>query len=139
MTFRYDDIKQKLTNYGLKITLQRVAVLEAVFRLDGHPTADKIMEEVHKKHPGIATGTIYHILETFSDKGLIKKVKTDNYAMRYDPIHIRHHHLYSDESDRIEDYFDEELDRVLEEYFVKKQIGNFEIRDIKLQLIGKFK
>jgi Fur family transcriptional regulator, peroxide stress response regulator len=59
--------------------------------------------------------------------------------MRYDAIMEKHHHLYSLDSDRIEDYFDEDLNQILEDYFSKKHIKDFEIRDIKLQLIGTFK
>jgi Fur family transcriptional regulator, peroxide stress response regulator len=139
MKISFELLRQKLGDSGLKVTPQRLAVLEAILKLNSHPTADKIIEEVHKKHPGIATGTVYHILDIFSVKGLLKKVKTDNDAMRYDAIHENHHHLYSEESERIEDYFDEDLDKLLENYFSLKQIRNFEVRDIKLQLIGKFK
>jgi Fur family peroxide stress response transcriptional regulator len=59
--------------------------------------------------------------------------------MRYDPILEKHHHLYCAESERIEDYFDDELNDMLKEYFERKQIPGFTIDDIKLQIIGKFK
>ncbi len=59
--------------------------------------------------------------------------------MRYDAITEKHHHLYSAESDRIEDYFDPELNEIIDNYFKKKGIPDFEIEDIKLQVIGKFK
>ena len=58
--------------------------------------------------------------------------------MRYDPILDDHHHLYCIESDRIEDYFDDELNDILKKYFDKKRIPDFEVDNIKLQLIGKF-
>jgi len=41
--------------------------------------------------------------------------------MRYDAIIKNHHHLYCLKSDRIEDYFDEELDEIIEEYFKKRK------------------
>jgi Fur family peroxide stress response transcriptional regulator len=46
--------------------------------------------------------------------------------------------LYSSESDRIEDYQDEELHELLGRHFEKKGIPGFKIEDIKLQIIGKF-
>ena len=58
--------------------------------------------------------------------------------MRYDAVMERHHHLYCSESDRIEDYENEELNEMLEKYFEKKKIPDFNIEDIKLQIIGKF-
>jgi Fur family peroxide stress response transcriptional regulator len=58
--------------------------------------------------------------------------------MRYDAILEKHHHLYCADSDRIEDYYDEELNKVLEKYFIKKNIPGFEIKEIRLQISGKF-
>lgn len=123
---------------NLKVTPQRVAVLEALNNLKDHPTADRIKEYVVKNHPNIAVGTIYKTLETFVEKGLVKKVKTERDIMRYDAILDKHHHLYCEDTERIEDFFDEHLDEMLEQYFKKKKIPNFKLKDIKLQIIDTF-
>lgn len=123
---------------NLKVTPQRVAVLEALNNLKDHPTADRIKEYVVKNHPNIAVGTIYKTLETFVEKGLVKKVKTERDIMRYDAILDKHHHLYCEDTEHIEDFFDEHLDEMLEQYFKKKKIPNFKLKDIKLQIIGTF-
>ena len=133
------NIRELLVVNGLKVTPQRIAVLEAIVKLKNHPTADYIIEFVRNSHPNIASGTVYKILETLVDKKVIRKVKTDKDIMRYDSITENHHHLYCAESDKIEDYFDEKLDHILGNYFAKKKIPGFQIDDIKLQIIGKFK
>ena len=127
-----------MTN-GLKVTPQRIAVLEVVIKLNNHPTAEQVIEFIQKNHPNIAIGTVYKILETLVEKRIIKKVKTDKDIMRYDAITENHHHLYFTDTDKIEDYFDDKLDNMLENYFAKKKIPNFQIDDIKLQIIGKLK
>jgi len=127
-----------LRDSSLKVTPQRIAVLEALNKLKNHPTADKIKEYVVKNHPNIAVGTIYKTLETFVEKGLVKKVKTEKDVMRYDAILDNHHHLYCEDTERIEDFFDDELDNLIDKYFQKKKIPNFKIKDIKLQIIGTF-
>lgn len=127
-----------LKSSNLKVTPQRLVVLEALGNLKNHPTADNIKEYVVKNHPNIAVGTIYKTLETFVEKGLIKKVKTERDVMRYDPILETHHHLYCEESERIEDFFDDELNNMLQKFFMKKKIPNFKVKDIKLQIIGSF-
>jgi len=127
-----------LMNGNLKVTPQRIAVLEALNNLKDHPTADKIKEYVVKNHPNIAVGTIYKTLETFVEKGLVKKVKTEQDIMRYDAILDKHHHLYCEDTDHIEDFFDDELDSLIDKYFQKKKIPNFKVKDIKLQIIGTF-
>lgn len=127
-----------LKNSELKITPQRIAVLEALSNLKDHPTADNIKEYVVKNHPNIAVGTIYKTLETFVEKGLVKKVKTEQDVMRYDAILDKHHHLYCEDTERIEDFFDNQLNAILEDYFKKKKIPNFKVKDVKLQIIGTF-
>jgi len=127
-----------LKDSNLKVTPQRIAVLEALNKLKDHPTADKIKEYVVKNHPNIAVGTIYKTLETFVEKGLVKKVKTEQDVMRYDSILDKHHHLYCEDTERIEDFFDDKLNAMLEDYFKKKKIPNFKVKDIKLQIIGTF-
>jgi len=135
---KLEKIRDFLKNENLKITPQRLAVLEAVIKLGNHPTAEKIIEFIKKNHPNIAVGTVYKTLEIFVDKGLVNKVKSDKDVMRYDAVLVKHHHLYCAKSDRIEDYYDDDLNKILEKYFKKKEIKYFKIEDIKLQIIGNF-
>lgn len=128
----------RLKEAGLKVTPQRLAVLDAIDQLDPHPTADRIIEFIRKMHPGIATGTAYNVLSVLVDKKLIRRVKTEKDIMHYDGILENHHHLYCMDSDRIEDYVDEELDTLLANYFKKKNIPDFRIEEIKLQINGAF-
>ncbi len=139
MKITAEQINRKLKVAGLKVTPQRQAILEAVHELGNHPTAENIIQYIRDTHPNIATGTVYNVLDVLVESGLVKRVKTDKDAMRHDGILENHHHLYCAESERIEDYFDEELDGLLKEYFRKKGISNFEIEDIILQIKGQFK
>lgn len=131
-------IIKRLNEAGLKITPQRVAVMQTLCKLRMHPTAEELFAEVSKTIPGLSPTTIYNTLDTFVEKGLIKRVKTDADVMRYDAITEHHHHLYCAVSDRMEDYFDTELDEMLSAYFERKQISGFKVSDIRLQLMGDF-
>lgn len=128
--------KELLQSKGLKITPQRVAVMDALRSLKSHPTAELVISFVQANHPHIASGTIYKTLELFVQSGIIRKVMTEQGCMRYDSILDKHHHLYFSESGTIEDYFDAELDALLKDYFAKKRIKNFTLREINLQLVG---
>ena len=132
------EIRDKLIEKGLKVTPQRIAILEAIIKLNNHPAAEKIFDYIRNNHPNIATATVYKVLDALVANELIKKVKTERDVMRYDAVMESHHHLYCSESDRIEDYNDNELNELLEKYFETKGIPDFKIEDIKLQIIGKF-
>lgn len=128
----------KLIEKGLKVTPQRIAVLEAILNLNNHPTAENILDHIRKSYPNISSATVYKVLDVFVSCGLIKRVKTERDIMRYDPVAESHHHIYCSDSDCITDYNDEELNRLLKDYFNKKQIPDFRIEDLRLHIIGKF-
>ena len=132
-----ENINQLIKAADLRVAPQRIAVMEALLK-SNHPTADKLIELIRKSHPNIAIGTIYKVLETFVAKGLIKKLDTQGDSMRYDAILEPHHHLYSENTDRIEDFYDEELSALIKDYLEKKKIENFKLSDIRIQLIGDF-
>lgn len=138
MKILIEDIRNKFSQKGLKITPQRVVILEAIYKLNNHPTADNIIENIRESHPNIATGTVYKVLETLVENGLIRKVKTDKDIMRYDGIIENHHHLYCSKCDLIEDYIDEDLDNLLKNHFKDKNIKGFKIEEIVLQIRGAF-
>ena len=122
----------------LKVTPQRIAVLDILLNMDNHPSAENIIEYMRLSFPHVPIGTVYKILEVFVEKGIANRVKTDNDTLRYDAVQEKHHHLYSSQSDQIVDYYDDELNKILEDHFRKKQIPDFKIEDIKLQIIGRF-
>jgi Fur family peroxide stress response transcriptional regulator len=132
------EIRNKLIEKRLKVTPQRLAILEAIFKLNNHPTAEKIIDYIRNNHPNISTATVYKVLDALVANELIRKVKTEKDVMRYDAITESHHHLYSSQSDRIEDFKDTELNKLIDNYFKKKKIPDFIIEDVKLQIIGKF-
>lgn len=134
-----EEIAKILSAKGLRVTPQRVAILGAIMALNNHPTAENVTEYIKKNHPNISVGTVYKVLDSFVENHLLKKVKTEGGIMRYDPLLSNHHHLYCEETDRIEDYDDEKLDELIAGYFQKKGIKNFEIQHIQLHITGKFK
>ena len=113
MGFTVSQSQNTLKHADLKVTPQRLAVLEAIYKLNNHPTAENIVDYIRQTHPNIATGTVYKVLH-------------------------QHHHLYCSRSDRIEDYRDEDLDKLLRDYFQNKGVPGFEIEEVKLQLNGQF-
>lgn len=131
-------IRQKLQDKGLRVTPQRVAIYDAIITLKNHPTAENVIDYIRQNHPNISVATVYKVLDSLVENNLLKKVKTERDIMRYDAVMSHHHHLYCEETDRIEDYEDGQLNALLDEYFKKRKIKNFKIEDIKLQITGRF-
>jgi Fur family peroxide stress response transcriptional regulator len=123
---------------GLKVTPQRIIILEAIYELNNHPTAEQVIEYIRRAHPNIATGTVYNVLDMLVKNGLVKKVKTEKDVMRYDGQTGTHHHLYCMECDYIEDYHNTALDEMIRKYLEENTIDNFIIEDVRLQINGRF-
>jgi Fur family peroxide stress response transcriptional regulator len=127
-------VQDRLREHGLKVTPQRKVILEVISQMKNHPTADMILQEIGRVEPDISTATVYKTLDLFAEKGLILRIKTDRDVMRYDPFINRHHHLYLDGTDDIVDFEDDELNRLLEEYFNRKQIPGMVIEDYRVEI-----
>lgn len=132
------EISEKLTQSGLRVTPQRVAILKSIYTLNNHPTAEDIAKHLKKNNPNISVATIYKVLDSLVEVGLLDKVKTEDGKMRFDPTINKHHHLYCAQTDRIEDYVDEDLDKLIKNYFKKRKINNFNLEDFSIQLTGTF-
>ena len=127
-----------LVQNGLKVTPQRIAILEVILSIDTHPDADKIAGYLRVSHPNISIGTIYNTLDTFCKKGIIRKIFTSKDSVRYDSVSDRHHHLYCTESELIVDFYDDELNNMLANYMKKKNLPNFKVESINIQITGNF-
>jgi Fur family peroxide stress response transcriptional regulator len=138
MKWTVGEIKEKLVEKGLKVTPQRLAILEAIYTMNNHPSAEMILEYIKESHPSIASGTIYKVLDTLVENQLIRRVKTDKDVMRYDGLVENHHHLYSSESEEIRDYRNKQLDQLLHDFFMDNGIDGFQIEEVRLQINGKF-
>ena len=132
-------LKIKLRDKGLKATPRRLSILEAIIELNNHPTAEEIIKFIRNRNLNIATATVYKALDILVAKKVIIKVETEKNIIRYDAILDPHHHLFSAESSIIKDYQNEEINMILEKYFKKNKIQDFDIEEIKLQIIGKFR
>ncbi|MDD2636232.1 MAG: transcriptional repressor [Bacteroidales bacterium] len=133
------NITNKIRDKGLKLTTQRMIILEAVYDLGNHPTTDEVVRYVRTKNPAISQGTIYKTLEIFVKNKIISKVEKAGGVFRYDGVTQMHHHLFEEESERIDDYYNEELNDLLIDFFDKNKIPGFQVHHIKLNIKGEFK
>ncbi len=131
------DAKAIISKAGLKVTHQRVAVLETMMFRKDHPCVDELYTELSKTIHGLSRATLYNILEQFFQKGVLEKITTMDGKLRYDFKDTLHHHIHDIDNGQIVDYYDEELNKLLTEYFRNKKINDYEIIDVKVEIKGK--
>lgn len=91
MTFT--QIRQLLTKRHLKVTPQRVMIVDYMMQTDCHPTAEEIYEAVKEAIPGLSKGTLYNVLKTLVDANILNTVALEPGTVRYDANVSNHHHF----------------------------------------------
>jgi Fur family transcriptional regulator, peroxide stress response regulator len=118
---------------GVPLTVQRRVILQTVLERDDHPTADEILEAVKDQVPGISRTTVYRVLDTLAEWGLIRRLQHAGTAARFDGKIHRHHHLVCNKCHKVFDLHDAKLDRLRVAHV---ETEGFEIQDFSVHLMG---
>jgi Fur family peroxide stress response transcriptional regulator len=84
---------KKYKEFGLKLTPQRLAILEYLKDNRDHPSAADIYAAVSEKFPTMSFATVYNTLKALKKKDNVIELTIDSGRKRYDPDTVRHHHL----------------------------------------------
>jgi len=78
------EVREKLRRSGYTLTSQRRAVLEALSRAEGHPSAEDVYLLVKRENPRVALGTVYQALAVLEEVGVIGSKHWADSPTRYD-------------------------------------------------------
>jgi len=128
-----EELISQLKEKGLKITPQRLAIIEALLenRCE-HPGATLICNEARKKAKHVSLSTVYATLKEFSASGLIRQMEFDRMENRYDVDLSDHVNLVCQRCGKI-------LDHLLPEAIETKEIARksgFVVTDIRVEFYG---
>jgi Fur family ferric uptake transcriptional regulator len=82
-------IKEK----GLKLTVQRQLIVDAVHSTEEHLTPEQIIAYVQRMMPGINKSTIYRNLQLLEEAGCIYKSETGGHLIYHHAEEGQHYHL----------------------------------------------
>lgn len=90
-----DELRDVFANHGLRTTRQREVVYQVLSSCTSHPTADELMDLVHKIDPEVSQATIYNTLDALVLCKLARRIPSPNSggACRYDGDIGEHVHL----------------------------------------------
>ena len=74
-------------------TVQRQIVLDALIKLNMHPTIEEIYTEIQKEHPSISKATVYRNLHQLAADGIVHKVSLPDGLERYEERIDQHYHF----------------------------------------------
>jgi Fur family ferric uptake transcriptional regulator len=87
-------ILRKLKESGLKLTSQRLAIIDVLMENTLlHPGASFIYQKAKKKVKGLSLSTVYYTLNELSTQGIIKMLEFDKMENRYEGNTFNHLNL----------------------------------------------
>jgi Fe2+ or Zn2+ uptake regulation protein len=102
------DIKRRIIEgmkkRGLKLTRQRLEIIDIISREKSHPSASFIFMEARKKEPSISLSTVYYTLDAVKRAGLIKELEFNDRDSRYEGDISDHVNLICKSCGKIEDF-----------------------------------
>jgi Fur family transcriptional regulator, ferric uptake regulator len=126
--------KKIIRDIGLKVTLQRLAILETVRRGPTHFTAQEIFETVTENHPDIGFATVYRFLKKLSEQHYVTEFRLGGMPARYEWVTKNHHdHLSCTHCGKIIEFENPKIESLQEA--IAEAYG-FDLTDHVLELYG---
>jgi Fur family transcriptional regulator, peroxide stress response regulator len=95
--------EEKYRVMGIKLTPQRIAILDYLEGNRSHPSAEDVYKAVRRKFPTMSFATVYNTLEMLKRNGMVAELTGDPGKKRFDPNPRPHHHLICTQCRRIAD------------------------------------
>lgn len=118
---------------GVRMTQQRLAIMEFLMSSNSHPTAEEIYTELNKTLPNISNTTIYNNLNFLKEQGLIQELTFGQACSRYEWRTRPHYHIICTECGIIEDVELPELNQLEE---AARRESHFHISGHLFELYG---
>jgi Fur family ferric uptake transcriptional regulator len=126
--------KRMIRQMGLKVTHQRMVILDALSRGRAHVTAQEVFEVVNAKYPEIGFATVYRFLRKMNEQHMVTEVRMGGLPARYELTPRRHHdHLTCVQCGQIVEFESPQIE-TLQEQVAKEH--NFRLTHHVLELYG---
>lgn len=125
------DYTKLLKDYNLKVTPQRVAIVDELY-LKGHINIDELFTSLKVKFPSISLATIYKNINAMLEKLFVSEVKVPHAKSVYELTKELHAHLVCSKCSSIED-ISLDTTSLLDEASSK---SDFKLEDISVVFTG---
>ncbi len=114
-------------------TVSREALLLHLKQARKPETLEEIHRRVSKKMPSLAFSTVYRIIRSFEEQGIVDRVDWRDRGSRYEIVGPHHHHLVCESCGAMKDIEDNDISLNLKK--IAAQTG-FVLKDHIIELTG---
>jgi Fur family ferric uptake transcriptional regulator len=132
--------KQKFIDFlskkNLRMTSQRMAIIDTAFNTDQHFTAEQLLDWSRKRDESVSRATVYRTLPLLTESGLVREMDFGKECKFYDPNyadHPNHSHIICQDCEKIVEFESEKISRLEDE--ISQQLG-FSLKTQRLQITG---
>lgn len=88
------EVLETLREHRVRLTPQRIAIVEIIAAKQGHVTADEVYAGIHTRFPYVDISTVYRTLEFLTDLGVLNVIDMGGGRAEYELVGREpHHHL----------------------------------------------
>lgn len=95
--------QDRLREAGIRVTLQRVIILEYLMDNISHPTCDQIYSDIKDNQKSMSFASVYNVTDKLAQAGLIRRIVSPAGEYHYDGIIIPHGHFFCEKCSSIMD------------------------------------
>ena len=100
---RLRKLRELLANHNIRVSHQRLLILDYLIMNPTHPTADTIYKDLKKVDPVISQATVYNTLNLLVEHKLVKELDFNMSSKRYEFKKTNHGHFICESCGLIED------------------------------------
>lgn len=98
------DFDKILQEKNIRLSYQRLKVLEYIYKNKTHPSVVEIYNDLHSHIPTLSKTTIYNTLKIFIEANLVKVINIEDHEARYDIVTEDHGHFKCESCGLIYDF-----------------------------------
>jgi len=125
------DLTKELKLRGLKITPQRLAILEVFLKNKKHQS----IKTLSNKLKNIDIVTLYRNINSFEEKGILRKVGLYDDSVAYELNLEHHHHIVCIKCNKIEEFKEYDIESLIKKISLKSSQFKI-IKDHSFKLMG---
>ena len=105
-------VKVQLRTAGCRVTLPRLAVLQAFARPQEHLAPEQILDRARRRHPALGRATVYRALDLLTSLGVVRPLRSRGGKTSFMRIGRGHDHLVCSRCDEVAEVKVAEVERI---------------------------
>jgi len=109
-------MRDALRSEGVRLTRQRMALLQVLGESEDHPDATELHRRAQALDESVSLATVYRTLSVLEDKGVVHRHEFEGAPARFETADVPHHdHIIDLDSGEIVEFASPEIERLQKE------------------------